>query len=108
MARRPRTRVMKPRGSPPMMPPEGSMMPPEGSMMPPIPVGSPMGGGGPSGPRPPKPMMPDPVQTAVQQMPYSYKGITAQDIMDYSGEVRQLTPEQMAVADVNQDVQLIY
>jgi hypothetical protein len=43
------------------------------------------------------------VQTAVQQMPYSYKGITAQDIMDYSGEVRQLTPEQMAVADVNQD-----
>ena len=44
-----------------------------------------------------------PVQAAVQQMPYSYKGVTAQDIMQYLGEVSQLTPEQMAVADVNQD-----
>ena len=52
------------------------------------------------------PMMPPaigPVEQAVQQMPYSYKGVTAQDIMQYLGEVSQLTPEQMAVADVNQD-----
>ena len=55
------------------------------------------------------PMMPPaigPVQEAVQQMPYSYKGVTADDIIKYLGEVSQLTPEQMAVADVNQDGQI--
>jgi len=66
---------------PPMMPPEGPMMPPGEPMMPPIPVGSPMGAGGPSGPMMapeglngmmppgPPPMMPDPVQAAVDTMP---------------------------------------
>ena len=34
---------------------------------------------------------------------YSYKGITAQNIIEHLGEVSQLTPEQLGVADVNQD-----
>jgi len=119
MARRPRTRVMKPRGSPPVMN-QGPFLSPElGEKIKAAIAGIPKGSVSPQPPMPviggqigrlpfeelqPRPMgATDPVQTAVQQMPYSYKGITAQDIMDYSGEVKQLTPEQMAVADVNQD-----
>ena len=128
---------------------EGITQPAPQPPAPPIPVGSPMGAGGPSGPRPPKPMMPpgpppmmppgepmmqppmmppgpppmmqppmmppgepvpppmppapaSPVDEAVQQMPYSYRGLTADDILQHVVGIKELTPEQLAIADLNQ------